>query len=106
MTAASRRAEGRTGRGDRIAAALGLAPAPASALREQPMVLTRREDEISHLMAEGLTNRQIAEQLFIAQRTVDTHVGHILSKLGCSNRAQVAALTGKQAGKKIRIPGT
>jgi predicted ATPase len=33
-----------------------------------------------------------AQQLFIAQRTVDTHVGHILAKLDCSNRSQVAAL--------------
>jgi non-specific serine/threonine protein kinase len=81
------------GRGDRIAAALGLAAEPAPPHPQQDLPLTRREHEITQLIATGLTNRQIAEQLVIAQRTVDTHVAHILAKLGCSNRAQVAALT-------------
>lgn len=81
------------GRGDRIAAALGLAPQPAPPHPQQDLPLTKRESEITQLIAAGLTNRRIAEQLFIAQRTVDTHVGHILAKLGCSNRAQVAAAT-------------
>jgi predicted ATPase/DNA-binding CsgD family transcriptional regulator len=81
------------GRGDRIAAALGLATEPAPPHPQHDLPLTRRENEITQLIAIGLTNRQIAEQLFIAQRTVDTHVAHILAKLGCSNRAQVAALT-------------
>jgi non-specific serine/threonine protein kinase len=59
---------------------------------EQPSieVLTRREREIAGLVAKGLTNRQIAEALVIAERTVDTHVGKILSKLGVTSRAQVA----------------
>jgi non-specific serine/threonine protein kinase len=60
---------------------------------QQDLPLTRREREITELIATGLTNRQIAARLFIAQRTVDTHVAHILAKLGCSNRAQVAAVT-------------
>jgi non-specific serine/threonine protein kinase len=81
------------GSGDRIAAALGLAAEPAPSHPQQDLPLTKREHEISQLIASGLTNRLIAERLFIAQRTVDTHVGHILAKLGCSNRAQVAALT-------------
>jgi len=81
------------GRGDRIAAALGLAAEPAPPRPQHDLPLTRRENEISQLIAAGLTNRQIAERLFIAQRTVDTHVEHILAKLGCSNRAQAAALT-------------
>jgi non-specific serine/threonine protein kinase len=81
------------GRGDLIAVALGLAPeeAPPCPL-QQELPLTRREHEVTELIAEGLTNRQIAERLFIAQRTVDTHVGHILAKLGCSNRSQAAVL--------------
>ena len=103
------------GRGDRIAAALGLAAEPAPPHPQQDLPLTRREHEITQLIAAGLTNRQIAEQLVIAQRTVDTHVAHILAKLGCSNRAQVAALTSArrpraqlrdQAGDKIRTPST
>jgi non-specific serine/threonine protein kinase len=103
------------GRGDRIAAALGLAAEPAPAHPQQDLPLTRREHEITHLIATGLTNRQIAERLVIAQRTVDTHVAHILAKLGCSNRAQVAALTSAHrppatsanpAVDEIRTPST
>jgi predicted ATPase/DNA-binding CsgD family transcriptional regulator len=83
------------GLGDRIAKAVGLAPEPRSPCPQQPeLPLTRREQEVTELIAGGLTNRQIAERLFIAQRTVDTHVGHILAKLGCSNRSQAAVLIG------------
>jgi non-specific serine/threonine protein kinase len=52
--------------------------------------LTKRETEIAQLIAEGMTNREIAAKLFIAPRTADTHVDHILTKLGVNNRAQVA----------------
>ena len=82
------------GGGDCIAAALGLAPEPGPSCPPQELPLTRREHEVTELIAGGLTNRQIAERLFIAQRTVDTHVGHILAKLGCSNRSQAAVLIG------------
>ena len=54
--------------------------------------MTRREHQVAGLIAEGLTNRQIAARLFIAERTVDTHVGRILAKLGCTSRAQAAAI--------------
>jgi DNA-binding CsgD family transcriptional regulator len=52
--------------------------------------LTRREIEVAALIARGLTNRQIAEQLVISEWTVDTHVRHILNKLAVRSRAQVA----------------
>jgi len=104
------------GRGDHIAAALGTAKQTASqSPPRQQEVLTPREHEITELISAGLTNRQIAERLFIAQRTVDTHVGHILAKLGCSNRSQVAALNGPggllkhlptRRRPKIRTPST
>jgi DNA-binding NarL/FixJ family response regulator len=55
-------------------------------------VLTRREREVAELIARGLTNRHIGARLFIAERTVDTHAGRIMAKLGCANRAQVAAI--------------
>jgi DNA-binding NarL/FixJ family response regulator len=42
-------------------------------------------------VAEGLSNRDIAERLTIAKRTADSHVEHILAKLGYSSRAQIAA---------------
>jgi non-specific serine/threonine protein kinase len=53
--------------------------------------LSARELEIATLMARGYSNREIASELVIAPRTVDTHVGHVLSKLGLRTRAQVAA---------------
>ncbi|NEW44208.1 ATP-binding protein [Nocardia cyriacigeorgica] len=54
-------------------------------------VLTRREKQIAELIAEGLTNRAIAEKLVISPRTAAGHVEHILSKLHFTTRAQVAA---------------
>jgi non-specific serine/threonine protein kinase len=81
------------GRRDQITTALWPGPRDAS----QPAAglnppLTRREREVAGLVAQGLTNRQIGGRLFIAERTVDTHVGHILAKLGCGSRAQVAVM--------------
>ena len=52
--------------------------------------LAKREVEVAGLVAEGLSNKQIAVQLFISERTVATHVGHILNKLGFNSRAQIA----------------
>jgi predicted ATPase/DNA-binding NarL/FixJ family response regulator len=54
-------------------------------------VLTRREREVADLVARGLSNREIAETLVIAQRTAESHVEHILTKLGFNSRAQIAA---------------
>ncbi|MFI7012988.1 ATP-binding protein [Streptomyces sp. NPDC050164] len=53
--------------------------------------LTRRETEVARLVAEGLANQQIADRLVIARRTAEGHVERILSKLGFSNRSQIAA---------------
>lgn len=53
--------------------------------------LTSREREVTSLIARGLTNRAIASHLVIAERTVDTHVEHILNKLGFTSRTQIAA---------------
>jgi DNA-binding CsgD family transcriptional regulator len=52
--------------------------------------LTPREREVGVLIASGLTNAQIARKLVVTNGTVANHVAHILSKLGCRNRAQVA----------------
>ena len=75
--------------------ALGESPAPASgsAARSpgsRPR-LTHREQDVAVLVAQGLSNSQIAATLVISTRTVETHVQHIMDKLGCSSRAQVAA---------------
>ena len=53
--------------------------------------LTVREREVAALVARGLTNRDIAQALFIGERTVETHVGNVLGKLGFGSRAQIAA---------------
>ena len=53
--------------------------------------LSRREREVAVLVAEGLTDRQIAERLFISERTAEGHVQGIRNKLGFDNRAQVAS---------------
>jgi predicted ATPase/DNA-binding NarL/FixJ family response regulator len=56
-----------------------------------PGGLTRREREIAVLLAEGLSNREIAERLVISPRTAETHVDHILGKLGLNSRTQVVS---------------
>ncbi len=53
--------------------------------------LSRREREVAGLVAGGLSNRQIAERLFISERTAESHVASILTRLGFSSRSQVAA---------------
>lgn len=52
--------------------------------------LTPREQEVLHLIGAGLTNRKIAEQLYISEGTVKTHVTHLLNRLNLRNRAQLA----------------
>ncbi|HLK96024.1 MAG TPA: AAA family ATPase [Nocardioidaceae bacterium] len=56
-----------------------------------PEPLSRREAEVAGLVAEGLTNRQIAARLVISERTAQNHVQHILTKLGFTTRSQIAA---------------
>ena len=56
--------------------------------------LTRREREIAELVARGLTNRQIAEELVISEHTAATHVRRILKKLNLRSRTQITAWAG------------
>jgi len=53
--------------------------------------LSEREFEVAQLVAAGLTNRQIAEQLVLAPKTISAHVTHILTKLGAARRAEIGA---------------
>ena len=57
-----------------------------------PASLTEREREIMNLISQGLTNRDIAEQFVLSEKTVKNHVNRIYSKLGATNRAQATAL--------------
>ncbi|WP_459983908.1 ATP-binding protein [Nocardioides sp. AN3] len=63
----------------------------ARRVQDTPAGLTRRETEIAALIGEGMSNREIAERLTISVRTAETHVDHILAKLGFTSRTQVAA---------------
>jgi len=53
--------------------------------------LSAREFEVAELVAAGLTNRQIAERLVLAPKTISAHVTHILTKLGAARRAEIGA---------------
>jgi two-component system, NarL family, response regulator DevR len=66
-------------------------PAQPNELKE----LTEQERKILALIAEGLTNRQIGEQLYLAEKTVKNYVSNILSKLGLERRTQAAVLAAK-----------
>jgi pimeloyl-ACP methyl ester carboxylesterase/DNA-binding CsgD family transcriptional regulator len=70
-------------------------PEPAAADRRSP--LSRRETEVLRLVAEGLSNREIASSLVLSEHTVHRHVANILRKLGQSTRAAAAA-QGARAG--------
>jgi DNA-binding NarL/FixJ family response regulator len=53
--------------------------------------LSPREREVAYLVAQGLSDREISHRLVISRRTAESHVAHILTKLGFSSRVQVAA---------------
>jgi DNA-binding NarL/FixJ family response regulator len=71
---------------------LGIAEAPKSAtpitMRSLPDDLTAREAEVLALIAQGLTNRDIATSLYISAHTVKTHINHIFAKTGATTRAE------------------
>jgi predicted ATPase/DNA-binding CsgD family transcriptional regulator len=73
-------------------------PEPSPPDFPAPSVLTSREQQIAALVAEGMSNRQIAEHLVLSKRTVDAHIDHIFAKLDMSSRVQVATWLKSQAG--------
>lgn len=74
-----------------VSFALGEAESSVAASSLSGQQLTKRERQVADLVAQGLTNRQIAAKLVISQRTAQGHVEHILNKLGFTSRAQIAA---------------
>ncbi|HSM99818.1 MAG TPA: response regulator transcription factor, partial [Rudaea sp.] len=62
--------------------------------------LSEREREVLALIAEGASNQRIATQLEISEKTVKTHVGNILAKLGVGDRTQAAVYAWKTGMKK------
>jgi DNA-binding CsgD family transcriptional regulator/tetratricopeptide (TPR) repeat protein len=94
---AERPAQGRAGGSG---AGAGEAPVAESAfgVTAEPgplSVLSRREREVATLVAAGRTNRQIAAELVLSEKTVESHLAHIFTKLGVSSRAVVAALAAR-----------
>jgi DNA-binding NarL/FixJ family response regulator len=70
-------------------------------MEEQPESLTDREIEVLGLLANGNTNRDIAGQLFITERTVKFHVSSILGKLGAGNRTEAVRLAAQRGLVKL-----
>ena len=68
------------------------APAGGAASPAASLGLTRREAEVLALVAEGRTNRQIGQALFITPKTASVHVSRILAKLGVAGRGEAAAV--------------
>jgi non-specific serine/threonine protein kinase len=64
------------------------------------MALSRREREVAELVALGLTNRAIAQRLFLSERTVEGHIDRAFSKLGLSSRTQLAMWVGATANRE------
>ena len=73
-----------------------VAPKPASsdapARRGMPFRLTAREQDVLERLTAGRTNREIASDLFISEKTASVHVSNVKSKLGASGRAEIAAI--------------
>ncbi|MGH2355956.1 MAG: response regulator transcription factor, partial [Chloroflexota bacterium] len=93
---------GRSPTGDGTVSAMGAKGGSGASKHDRAGGLSPREAEVAALVARGLTNRQIAAELIISERTAARHVEHILGKLGFAKRAQVAAWAVEQASA---LPG-
>ncbi|MFF1378842.1 ATP-binding protein [Streptomyces sp. NPDC058308] len=78
------------------AEALAVAEPGRAEERSEAGALTPRQLQVALLVADGMTNRQIAHQLDIAEWTVVNHVRHVMRKLGCNSRVQVAWAVGRR----------
>ncbi|HET7419173.1 MAG TPA: LuxR C-terminal-related transcriptional regulator [Candidatus Dormibacteraeota bacterium] len=92
-----------------VALATGVSQPPkhrrAEATGRQTLELTRREKEIVGLVAEGLSNKQIAARLVVSERTAESHILNILNKLGFNSRTQIASWAAARDGTgRISVP--
>ncbi|MEQ4207518.1 LuxR C-terminal-related transcriptional regulator [Actinopolymorpha sp. B9G3] len=65
--------------------------------QDDQKTLSSRERDVAKLVADGLSNREIAAQLVIAERTAESHIDHIFTKLGFTSRTQIAAWVGQDS---------
>jgi len=91
---------GATRDADAAAALLRELGAPARTFPKGCGALTKREAEVLSLLAEGCSNAEIAERLYISRRTAEHHVARILSKIGLRNRAEAAAYALREPTRK------
>jgi two-component system, NarL family, response regulator DevR len=95
---------------DNRAAAALMAKLRGAAEREDPLSgLTEQERTLLTLLSEGLTNRQIAARMFLAEKTVKNYVSRLLAKLGMERRTQAAVFASKldqQSGQRTMPTGT
>ena len=79
-----------------------LVPAPVDFIRDQDklqaLAITPRELEVLELIAAGLSNKEIAERVFVSENTVKTHLSRVFDKLGARRRTQAV-----QLGKQLRL---
>jgi DNA-binding NarL/FixJ family response regulator len=68
---------------------------PASDTTAWPPPLTEREQQVLGLLADGLTNREIGNALFMSPKTASVHVTHLMEKFGVHSRVQVAAMAAR-----------
>ena len=74
---------------------------------EPGVKLTRRGQQVAELIALGLSNKEIAQRIFLSERTVEWHVEQILNRLGFNSRSEIAAWVGRtQAAAPVRVPGS
>ena len=85
-------------RANTVLARLGARVKPARAYSRRSGPLSRRESEVAALVAEGLTNAEIAERLTVSVRTVTSHLDHIYTRLGINGRVALARHVSNQSG--------
>ncbi|HEV7758509.1 MAG TPA: helix-turn-helix transcriptional regulator, partial [Acidimicrobiales bacterium] len=81
------------------------AATPITAQLGAPPDLSRREHEVARLAARGLTNRQIAERLYVSVRTAESHLARVFTKLGVHRRDELAELLGDRNHPGEPAPG-